>query len=192
MLLSVVLLGASPAPRRAAVDRGAPQPRDRTYPVARVFRQLSRCTASLSEAQRWHLAGIIHHESHRQGYDPLFVLALIQIESGCSFTVRGPGGGVGLTQIVPSTARAVARDVAVPWSGSHSLTTPALNIKLGVEYLAQLEENFNDPLVAMAAYNMGPGRVSRMSRQRARGARYVRKILTRYEQLLASDRRGLA
>jgi soluble lytic murein transglycosylase len=106
------------------------------------------------------------------------------VESGCSRSVRGPGGGVGLTQIQPTTARAVARSAAIPWHGAETLTRPAVNVELGVEYLAQLEDMFDDPLIAMAAYNMGPGRVARMSRQRARRALYVRRVLARYEALI--------
>lgn len=153
--------------------------------VAELVMSLQGCTASLSAVERWRLAGIIQRESEEQGYDPLFVVALIQVESGCSRSVRGPGGGVGLTQIQPSTARQVARDAELPWHGAETLTRPAVNVELGIEYLAQLEDKFNDPLIAMAAYNMGPGRVARMSRQRARGASYVRRVLARYEKLVA-------
>lgn len=152
--------------------------------VADLVLSLKGCAASLSAVERWRLASIIHRESTEQGYDPLFVVALIQVESGCQRSVRGPGGGVGLTQIQPSTARQVARDASLPWHGPEALTRPAVNVELGIEYLAQLEDQFNDPLIAMAAYNMGPGRVSRMSRQRARGASYVRRVLARYEKLI--------
>jgi soluble lytic murein transglycosylase-like protein len=155
-----------------------------------IVRGLSLCSATLTQDERWRLAGIIHDESQRRGYDPLFVVAMIQIESGCLRTARGPGDGdgVGLIQIQPSTARAVAREADLPWHGDHTLTRPAVNVRLALEYLSRLEERFRDPLVAMAAYNMGPNRVAQMSPQRARGAGYVRKILARYEQLLASTR----
>lgn len=153
--------------------------------IAELVLSLKGCTASLSPVERWRLASIIHRESSEQGYDPLFVVALIQTESGCARGVRGPGGGVGLTQIQPSTAREVAREASIPWRGAATLTQIAVNVQLGIEYLAQLEDKFNDPLIAMAAYNMGPGRVARMSRQRARGASYVRRVLARYEKLLS-------
>jgi len=157
-------------------------------PIAQLVESIDHCTASLSELERWRLAGIVHDESQRQGYDPLFVLAMIQIESGCSRTARGPGGGVGLVQIQPATARAVAREASLPWRGEGDLTRPAVNVQLALEYLSQLEDRFGDPLVAMAAYNMGPGRVARMPRHRAQRARYVRKILARYEFLLIRSR----
>ena len=152
-------------------------------PVTDLFNALSRCQAPLSESERWRLAGAIHQESRRHGYDPLFVMAMIQVESSCSPTARGERGGVGLVQIKPSTARAVAKDAGLPWYGSETLTRPALNVELALLYLAQLEEQFGDPYLAMVAYNRGPAGVGRMSPQRARGARYVKKILARYEDL---------
>lgn len=152
--------------------------------IAELIISLEACTATLSPLERWRLASIIHRESRQQGYDPLFIVALIQVESGCSRSARGPTGSIGLTQLQPTTARQVARDGAMPWNGPESLTHPAVNVALGVEYLAQLEDQFDDPLIAMAAYNMGPGRVARMSRTRARGATYVRRVLNRYEALI--------
>lgn len=151
--------------------------------VSDLFNALSRCQAPLSEGARWRLAGTIHQESRRQGYDPMFVMAMIQVESGCSPTARGERGAVGLVQIKPSTARAVAKEAGLPWHGPQALTRPAENVQLALLYLAQLEEQFGDPYLAMVAFNKGPARVGRMSPQRARGARYVKKILARYEDL---------
>ena len=155
--------------------------------IARVADSLSECTVSLSERERHRLAAIIEKESQQHGYDPLFVSAIIQVESGCSRTARGPTGSLGLIQLQPQTAKEVARQVAVPWRGTDTLNQPALNVRLGLAYLAQLEKRFRDPVVAVAAYNLGPERVARMSRPRARGAIYVRKVLSRYERLLSRD-----
>jgi soluble lytic murein transglycosylase-like protein len=66
------------------------------------------------------------------------------------------------------------------------LTRPAVNVRLGLRYLWGLERRFKDIYVAVAAYNLGPARVQQMSRERARGARYVRKIMARYEDFLAA------
>jgi soluble lytic murein transglycosylase len=155
--------------------------------IVRVADSLSECATFLSEAERERLATIIDRESHKQGYDPVFVSAIIQVESGCSGAARGPRGSLGLIQLQPETAREVAREERLPWRGAHSLSHPEVNVRLGLKYLAQLEERFNDPLVAVAAYNLGPGRVARMARGQARNTVYVRKVLSRYERLLARD-----
>ena len=182
---SAILIVLSLRPQPSALAEGGPaaEYREQTNPVSDLFNALSRCQAPLSESERWRLAGAIHQESRRHGYDPLFVMAMIQVESGCSPTARGERGGVGLVQIKPSTARAVAKDAGLPWHGSETLTRPALNVELALLYLAQLEEQFGDPYLAMVAFNRGPARVGRMSPERARGARYVKKILARYEDL---------
>ena len=151
---------------------------------ARLFAAVSRCRPSLGERQRWRIVDAIREEAERHGYDPLFVMAIIEVESTCSPTANSPRGAVGLTQIKPSTARAVAKDLGVPWGGANALVQPNMNIRLGLGYLAQLEEKFGDPYVAIAAYNLGPQRAARMSRQHAKRERYVKKVLARYEGLL--------
>ena len=151
---------------------------------ATLFAAVTRCRPSLSEGQRWRIADAVHQESARHGYDPLFVMALVEVESTCSPTANSPRGAVGLTQIKPSTAREVAEDLGVPWGGRSSLVQPKLNVRLGLSYLSSLEEKFGDPYVAMAAYNLGPRKAARMSRTHAKRARYVKKILARYEGLL--------
>jgi soluble lytic murein transglycosylase-like protein len=75
--------------------------------------------------------------------------------------------------------------MGVKWGGARTLTLPGVNVRLGLRYLWKLERQFNDPYLAVAAYNLGPARVEQMSRERARGSRYVRKIMARYEDLLA-------
>jgi soluble lytic murein transglycosylase-like protein len=151
---------------------------------ARLFTAVSRCRPSLTRAQRSRIAEAIQQEAERHGYDPLFVMAMVEVESTCSPTANSPRGAVGLTQIKPSTARAIAKDLGVPWQGRSTLVHPVLNVRLGLGYLAQLEEQFGDPYMAMAAYNLGPGRVSSMTKHHARRSRYVRKVLARYEGLL--------
>lgn len=183
----VLLSAASAQGRRTEI---AARPDKSVNPVGVLFNAVSRCRPSLAENERWRIAGMIEQESRRYGYDPLFVQALVEIESRCSPTARGPRGAVGLLQLMPSTARAVAIDAGMVWHGAEALVRPVFSVQLGLRYLAQLEERFHDPYVAMAAYNLGPGKVARMSRWRARRATYVRKILARYEDLLAEHAVG--
>jgi soluble lytic murein transglycosylase-like protein len=158
--------------------------------VNAVFVALSRCRRALPERDRWRIAGVIHRESERHGYDPLFVLAMADVESACSPTARSPKGAVGLIQVHPTTVRVVAAT-----AGPHDarmLTTPSFNVQVGLRYLAQLERRFGDPYLAMAAYNLGPSRVARMPRHHARRAEYVRKVLSRYQELLAQQAMDVA
>jgi soluble lytic murein transglycosylase-like protein len=152
-----------------------------------VYEALSDCRASLPEHVRWRIARVVEEQSLRHGYDPLFVQAMIEVESTCSPTARSRKGAIGLIQLRPETARAVARSAGIKWVGPQTLLDPARNVELGLLYLSQLEEQLGDPHLAVAAYNLGPGRVAGMSKSFARTARYVRKILARYESLLAES-----
>lgn len=160
-------------------------PRDgAASPVATLYKAVSHCRPSLGEAERWRIAAAIHDEGTRYGYDPLFVLAIVEVESSCSPTARGEGGSVGLVQLMPETARGLAREVGLRWRGAEMLKVPAHNVRLGLRYLWKLERQFRSPYLAMVAYNMGPARAVGMPRARARSSQYVRKILDRYEKLL--------
>jgi soluble lytic murein transglycosylase len=170
--------------------RPPPQLQQPPDPVNVVFRALSHCRPQLHARRRWGIAGAIHKESQRYGYDPLFVVALVEVESACLPTARSEDGAVGLIQLLPATARALSDEVGLRWRGVRTLRTPALNLHLGLRYLSQLEKRFRDPYLAIAAYNLGPTRVARMPRHRARRAEYVRKVLARYEALLATHARG--
>jgi soluble lytic murein transglycosylase len=179
--VSVLTMGTMPvpAPQPGPAATVAPAPPDLVHVVASA---LTECSSPLPKRQRWSIARVIHRESEEHGYDPLFITALVQVESGCEPDARG-GEAIGLTQLLPSTARSVARRAGLPWRGSHTLVDPATNLRIGVRYLRQLEEMLDDRYRAIAAYNMGPAPVLRMSAQRAQRVGYVRKVMTRYEQL---------
>jgi soluble lytic murein transglycosylase len=153
--------------------------------VRELFAALTRCSTLIPESVRWRIAGTIADESSRYGYDPMFVLAMIEVESTCRPTARSSMGAIGLIQVKPSTARAVAKRVGMPWEGARMLERPSVNVRLGLHYLYDLERRFRDPYVALAAYNLGPTRVARMVPAHARRARYVRRVVSRYENLLA-------
>jgi len=154
--------------------------------VPQLFALLSQCPARLKERERWEIAAAIEAEARHWGYDPLFVLAMVEVESGCSPRARGTHGSLGLLQMIPDTADAMAREANLPELTETSLTRPVVSLHLGLRYLVQLERELGDPHLALAAYNMGPGRVAQLGRKRARNARYVHKILERYEELLAA------
>lgn len=180
--VGLVTLAPAPvaAPRQLAMAVIADAaPRD---PVGKVAQALTACPNPLSREQRWSLARVIEAESTQHGYDPLFITALVQVESGCRPSARG-GAAIGLTQLLPSTARGVAARAGVRWRGPATLTDPEDNVRIGVRYLSELEDMLDCPYRAVAAYNMGPAPVLRMSTSRAQRVGYVRKILTRYEHL---------
>ncbi|MGC8723128.1 MAG: lytic transglycosylase domain-containing protein [Acidobacteriota bacterium] len=89
-------------------------------------------------------------------YSPMLVMSLIQMESSFRLDALSSQGAVGLTQILPSTADAVAKALHKTPPTDEELKNPSLNIELGFAYLAQLQERLGSQEAALAAYNAGP------------------------------------
>lgn len=74
-------------------------------------------------------------------------------------------GALGLMQLMPATANRMARQLQKPYSKERLLGDPAYNLELGSRYFDQLLQRFNgSPILALAAYNAGPGAVNRWLR----------------------------
>lgn len=85
--------------------------------------------------------------------DPALVRAVIHAESAYIEKALSPAGAQGLMQLMPETAQEV---------GVQNAMVAADNIRGGVTYLARMLERFEgDTRLATAAYNAGPGTVSR-------------------------------
>lgn len=91
--------------------------------------------------------------------EPALLLAVARQESQFDPTAVSPAGARGLMQLMPATARAVARELAVGYDPAALLAEPAYNLRLGARYLARQVERFGEPALALAAYNAGPARV---------------------------------
>ncbi|MEZ5440186.1 MAG: transglycosylase SLT domain-containing protein [Lysobacterales bacterium] len=101
-------------------------------------------------------------QARANGLHPSWVRGLIRAESTWNPNARSGAGAVGLMQVMPATARGVARRHGIE---QPSLTNPDDSIALGSAYLAELTEKFDGQIVlATAAYNAGPGAVERWPR----------------------------
>lgn len=99
------------------------------------------------------VARAISAAAARHGLDPAVLEALVQAESGFRRDAVSPAGALGLTQLMPSTARALG--VADPFDTWQ-------NVEGGARYLKRWLDRFNGDLsLALAAYNAGPGAVLR-------------------------------
>lgn len=88
--------------------------------------------------------------------------ALIREESGFNPRARSATGAIGLAQLMPSTAGALARRSV----SATSLMNPKQNIRLGSAYLGSLLKRFaGNEALAVASYNAGPGAVQKWLRQ---------------------------
>lgn len=113
--------------------------------------------------------------AEKNGVDPAVFQALVQTESDFNPKLVSSAGAMGLCQLMPATAAQLG--VKDPFD-------PQQSLEGGAKYLAQMVKQFNGDLkLALAAYNAGPGAVTR-----AGGVPpfpetqdYVRKVLSRAE-----------
>mgnify|MGYP006271929387 CR=1 FL=1 len=96
--------------------------------------------------------------AEREGLEPAFWYGVVREESFFSSSVASHAGAVGLSQLMPATAADVARRMGLT---GPDLRDPETNIAIGSWYLRSLQERFDRPVAALAAYNAGQGRVSR-------------------------------
>jgi soluble lytic murein transglycosylase-like protein len=99
---------------------------------------------------------IVERYARRFRLDPLVVLAVIQVESRFDPTALSDQGAVGLMQLQGATARGLAMELGLAWSGDELLIDPDMNVMLGCAYLRRLMDRFGDQNAALAAYCSGP------------------------------------
>ncbi len=104
----------------------------------------------------------IFSEALKRGIDPAWVYGLIRQESAFMADVRSPAGALGLMQLMPATARQVARELRSRIYVPYDVLKPETNLRLGITYLSGRYQQFGrNAVLATAAYNAGPHRVNR-------------------------------
>jgi soluble lytic murein transglycosylase len=93
--------------------------------------------------------------------EPAFVLGLIRQESAFNAQAVSPAGAMGLMQLMPDTAKQMAKQLKIgKFKDSRLTSDPKFNITLGRAYLDKMVDRFGGSyLLATAAYNAGPNRV---------------------------------
>lgn len=100
----------------------------------------------------------------RYQLDPAFVLSVVEVESDFQTAIVSHAGAVGLMQLMPATARVLARRYGLLYPGRESLKDPYINLALGMAYLRELKDRYVglSPYYHLAAYNMGPARLDEL------------------------------
>ena len=94
--------------------------------------------------------------------DPMLILGVIRQESAFNARAVSRSDARGLMQLIPSTGREVAQRAGMDGFHVDLLFDPQVNVQLGAQYLARLVESHSGNLIlALAAYNAGPGRTKR-------------------------------
>ena len=94
--------------------------------------------------------------------DEAWVYGLIRQESRFVVTARSSSGAGGLMQLMPSTAKWIAKRLGLKEHHSELVNSVETNISMGTYYLRQMMDSLDNlPVLASAGYNAGPRRADR-------------------------------
>lgn len=89
-------------------------------------------------------------------------LAISRRESEFDPAARSHADARGLMQVLPSTAKLVAKELALEFEAGKLIADPAYNVTLGSAYLAKMVKDFGPSIALVASgYNAGPNRPKR-------------------------------
>jgi hypothetical protein len=143
---------------------------------ARAFRELNG--GPFAFALRYRISGDLAREIHQaaqdEGIDPELAFRLVRVESAFNPRARSRVGALGLTQLMPSTARWFDRSLT-----REGILAPGTNLRVGFRYLHRLIDKYDGDLqLALLAYNRGDGAVDRdLRRGRDPENGYSRRVL---------------
>jgi soluble lytic murein transglycosylase-like protein len=167
-----VLNGGTTLERDVALDQAA-----REWSERMLERERELVVASFAKEFRIPvtLAATIHTAALEENIAPKVAFGLVKAESSFRTAAVSPVGAVGLTQVMPATARWL-----VPGTTRRDLMNTDTNLRIGFKYLRQLIDQYDgDTKLALTAYNRGPGTVARlMSRGADPDNGYADKVLT--------------
>lgn len=104
----------------------------------------------------------IVRDAHAAGITPAWTYAIIRAESAWTTDARSGADAWGLMQLLPGTARNLAKAEKISFTGAAALFDPDLNIRLGTAFLSKMAQRYDgSPWLASAAYNAGPDPVDR-------------------------------
>lgn len=95
---------------------------------------------------------LISKIAQQEEVDPILLRAIVATESEFNNQTVSPNGAIGLMQLMPETARTV---------GVTNIHNPEQNLRGGARYLKKMLQKFPKLPHALAAYNAGPGTVTR-------------------------------
>ena len=120
---------------------------------------------------------VFNEQARNSGLEEAWVLGLVRQESRFIASARSSAGARGLMQLMPATARWVAKRQGLRNFNLERVLEVPMNVALGTGYLKMVLEDLGHPVLASAAYNAGPGRARRWRDTRPlEGAIYAETI----------------
>jgi soluble lytic murein transglycosylase-like protein len=141
--------------------------------------QLARANNIISYSTRYSidakLASTIVDVAQAEGIDPELAFRLVKLESDFNVRATSPVGAVGLTQLMPSTAKFYQKDITV-----QKLYNPNTNLRIGFRYLRGLVDEYDGNMkTALLVYNRGPVAVAKSRAQGDNPSNGYDRILTK-------------
>lgn len=174
-----------PYPARAEVY---PEPYKSPAYLQAYYRAVRYYNPRLSDQESWRIVLALLHYAHSYRLDPRLVTAVIACESHFNPRAVSPAGAIGLAQLMPQTAREVKSsdpyNIDLNIRGACYLLKKHL-LTYGWSQTANLLPPPPALLLALAAYNAGPGAVERYGGipPYAETQNYVRRVLEEYRRL---------
>ncbi len=117
--------------------------------------QLARATKIIGFSSRYDIsadmAGKVYDAAIGEGIDPELAFRLVKLESDFNPRAVSPAGALGLTQLMPATARFYQKGLK-----AKQLFDPELNLHIGFRYLHSLVEQYRGQMdMALLVYNRG-------------------------------------
>lgn len=147
-----------------------------------VFHKVYRSLPKSHRSQAFALTRTILESAAEHGFDPIFLVAVIEAESTFRPTIRGSAGEIGLMQIKPDTAAWIMGEKNADLKKMETrLFDVCQNVKIGARYLAKLRENFKNrgPLYVQA-YNIGAAKLRSVSSRGEVPKAYYNRIIGKY------------
>ncbi|NIP43478.1 MAG: lytic transglycosylase domain-containing protein [candidate division Zixibacteria bacterium] len=139
--------------------------------------------SDLGAGETRRLANSVYSESKKYGYDPLFILALIKVESSFKKRAVSNKGAMGYMQMKPSTGWDLAQRGDIAWEDKYSLFRSDYNLHLGTLYLSELIFKFKNLKHAIIAYNLGETETRRrLIADEPLPKNYVDRVLDTYHE----------
>ncbi|WP_420558903.1 transglycosylase SLT domain-containing protein [Tepidicaulis sp.] len=131
------------------------------YPEVAVRIAKTAATRNIVLPEQSYPLGVVpNYPAKGRPVEPAFVYGLSRQESEFNPRAVSHAGARGLMQLMPATAKGVARRVSVPYRRDRLLDDPAYNAMLGSAHLGELLDEFSGSyIMTIAAYNAGERRV---------------------------------